>query len=76
MAPKKKARKPAKPQMTIQEMARLGGLATAKKLTPEQRRKNARKAARARWAKRGPARLMDGGEAIGGEQIRKVKRKT
>jgi len=37
--------------MTIKEMARLGGRATAKKLTPEQRKASASKAAKARWAK-------------------------
>jgi hypothetical protein len=34
------------------EFARLGGKARAKKLTAEQRREIARKAARARWAKK------------------------
>lgn len=38
--------------MTIAEMARMGGLATAKKLTAEQREESARKAAKARWAKK------------------------
>jgi len=37
--------------MTVKEMARLGGEATAKKLTHEQRKESARKAAKARWAK-------------------------
>jgi hypothetical protein len=37
--------------MTVREMARLGGKATAKKLTAEQRKESARKAAQARWAK-------------------------
>lgn len=35
--------------LTIQEFARLGGKARAKKLTPEQRRESARKAIAARW---------------------------
>ena len=34
------------------EFARKGGKASAKKLTPEQRREKARKAAQARWEKR------------------------
>jgi hypothetical protein len=38
--------------MTVTEMARLGGKATAKKLTAEQRSESARKAVKARWAKR------------------------
>ena len=33
------------------EFARKGGKASARKLTPEQRREKARKAAKARWAK-------------------------
>jgi hypothetical protein len=37
--------------MTITEVARLGGKATAKKLTEEQRSENARNAVQARWAK-------------------------
>jgi len=37
--------------MTVTEMARLAGKATAKKLTAEQRMESARKAAQARWAK-------------------------
>jgi hypothetical protein len=35
-----------------QQFARKGGKARAQKLTPEQRRESARKAAKARWAKR------------------------
>ena len=34
------------------EFARQGGKARAKKLTPEQRKESARKAAKARWAKK------------------------
>jgi hypothetical protein len=49
MALKKNSKKP----LTVTEMARMGGEATAKKLTPEQRKESARKAARARWAKVG-----------------------
>lgn len=37
---------------TSQQMGRLGGLARAKNLTPRQRSSQARKAAKARWAKR------------------------
>ena len=37
--------------MTVTEMARMGGQATAKKLIPKQRTESARKAAQARWAK-------------------------
>jgi hypothetical protein len=37
--------------MTVNEMARLGGMARAKKLTTEQRSSIARKAVRARWRK-------------------------
>jgi len=33
------------------ELGRKGGKATARKLTPEQRRESARRAAQARWAK-------------------------
>jgi hypothetical protein len=33
------------------QFARKGGKASAKKLTPEQRREKARKAAKVRWAK-------------------------
>jgi len=47
MSSPKNRRKP----MTVREMARLGGKATAKKLTAEQRKESARKAAQARWAK-------------------------
>jgi hypothetical protein len=46
-----KAKKRQKKPRTISEMARLGGLATAKKLTAEKRRESARRAAKARWAK-------------------------
>ena len=35
------------------EFARKGGKASAKKLTPEQRSEKARKAAKARWSRRG-----------------------
>jgi hypothetical protein len=38
--------------LTCEETGRLGGLTTARKLTPEQRRESARRAARARWAKK------------------------
>jgi hypothetical protein len=38
--------------MDVKEAARLGGLATAKKLSKKQRRESARKAAIARWAKK------------------------
>jgi len=34
------------------ELGRKGGKATAKKLTPEERKESARKAAQARWAKK------------------------
>lgn len=37
-------------------LGRKGGKATAKKLTPEQRRESARKAAKARWAKQKKAK--------------------
>jgi len=39
-----------KKPMTVSEMARMGGKATAKKLTPKERSDSARKAAKARWA--------------------------
>ncbi len=42
--------------MTVSELASLGGKAAARKLTPEQRKAAARKAAQARWAKRKKAR--------------------
>ncbi len=38
-----------KQPMTVVEMARLGGLACARKRTPEERRKHAVKAVTARW---------------------------
>jgi len=37
--------------MDVREMARLGGLARKKAMTPEERRKAAQKAIRARWRK-------------------------
>jgi hypothetical protein len=37
----------------LRKLGSKGGKATAKKLTPEQRKESARKAAQARWAKRG-----------------------
>jgi hypothetical protein len=37
--------------LTIQEFARMGGKARARKLTAEQRSESARKAINARWAK-------------------------
>jgi general stress protein YciG len=40
----------------LRKLGRKGGKATAKKLTPEQRKEAARKAARARWAKKNKAR--------------------
>jgi len=51
MTTKKQGKGRAKKPMTIAEMARMGGRATAKKLTKEQRKESARKAAKARWAK-------------------------
>jgi hypothetical protein len=36
----------------LSELGRKGGKATAKKLTAEERKESARKAAQARWAKR------------------------
>mgnify|MGYP001559346334 CR=1 FL=1 len=38
--------------ISVADMARKGGLASAAKMTPEQRRKRAAKAAKARWSKR------------------------
>jgi hypothetical protein len=40
-----------KKPLTISEVARMGGKATAKNLTPEERKKSASKAAKARWEK-------------------------
>lgn len=37
--------------LTVQELARMGGKARAKKLTAQQRKESARKAVQARWAK-------------------------
>jgi len=37
--------------LTIQEFARMGGHARAKKLTEKERKESARRAAQARWAK-------------------------
>jgi len=39
-------------KFSASEFARIGGKARARKLTPEQRRASARKAAQARWAKK------------------------
>jgi hypothetical protein len=36
---------------SISEVARMGARALNKKLSPEERKRNARKAAKARWAK-------------------------
>jgi hypothetical protein len=55
MALKKHSKKP----LTVTEMARMGGEATAKKLTPEQRKASASKAAQARWAKARKANNSD-----------------
>ena len=41
----------SKKPLTIQEFARLGGKARAKKLTAEERRESARNAVRTRWAR-------------------------
>jgi hypothetical protein len=41
----------AKRPLSIQEFARMGGHARAKKLTEKQRKESARRAAQARWAK-------------------------
>lgn len=62
--------------LTCEEIGRLGGLTTAKRLTAEQRRESARRAARARWHKKsgggdspdptdpkGPGRDHQGAEA-------------
>ena len=40
-----------KKPMTVQEFARMGGKARAAKMSPQQRRDAAKKAAQARWAK-------------------------
>jgi len=40
-----------KKTLTVQELARMGGEARAKKLTAQQRKESARKAVQARWAK-------------------------
>jgi hypothetical protein len=45
----------AKLLLTCEETGRLGGLMRARKLTPEQRREIARRAACARWAKKNGA---------------------
>ena len=42
-------------ELTLRECARRAGLASARKLTPEQRRHRAQIAARARWAKKAGA---------------------
>ncbi len=43
--------KKQKGNMTVSEMAAMGGDARAKKLTPEERKRLAQQAARARWDK-------------------------
>jgi len=40
--------------LTCEETGRMGGLTRARKLSPEQRREIARRAAQARWGKRAP----------------------
>jgi|ERR1700722_10216651 len=52
--------------LTCEETGRLGGLTTAKKLTPEQRRESAKRAARARWRKKGGDGGNGGGPPNGG----------
>jgi hypothetical protein len=42
-----------KKELTITEVARMGGKALAKKMNPQQRTEAGRRAANARWAKRG-----------------------
>jgi hypothetical protein len=42
----------AKKNQAAAALGKLGGKARAKKLTPEQRKASARKAAQARWAKK------------------------
>jgi hypothetical protein len=42
----------AKKNQAAASLGKLGGNARAKKLTPEQRKASARKAAQARWAKK------------------------
>jgi hypothetical protein len=42
----------AKKNQAAASLGKLGGKARAKKLTPEQRKASARKAAHARWAKK------------------------
>jgi hypothetical protein len=49
MAKEKKSRKPKNPHAV--GLGKLGGAARTQKLTPEQRREIARKAANARWAR-------------------------
>jgi hypothetical protein len=51
MTPKKQAKGRSKKPLTITDVARMGGQATAKKLTKEERKESASKAAKARWAK-------------------------
>jgi hypothetical protein len=41
-------------KLTLSEFASIGGKARAKKLTADQRKASARKAAQARWAKKSP----------------------
>jgi hypothetical protein len=48
-------------KLTVSEFARIGGKARARKLTPEQRRASARKAARARWEREKKARVKQEG---------------
>ena len=52
MARHKKTKSKRKRPLTISEMARMGGKATAKKRTPKQREEAARKAAKVRWARK------------------------
>ena len=44
--------KKKKKQLTVSEMAKMGGKARAKSLTPERRKEIARKAIATRWAKK------------------------
>jgi hypothetical protein len=47
-----------KKQLTVSEMAKMGGKARARSLTPERRKEIARKAITTRWAKK-PGRKED-----------------
>jgi hypothetical protein len=52
-------------ELTLQKLRSLGGFARAQKMTAEERRESARRAARARWAKKNNGGGNDNGGGPG-----------